>query len=410
MTTLNVKAPKWLRKEHIEAVVLLGSAYAQYTNIKERYDTWQKQRGFTVTLLSTDPSYHTVVEAILRLLPHVDQKYVSLVSRRQDDGDLKVFEAWSAVRVQKINIDGHEIEVGLEQPQDKPGGNNGSSEDVASLFAAMKPDTLRFWSKTHEGKVAVVNFMNRVVEEEHDKVPKIYVAARWGDWRDQSEVPHRTLETVVLKKGIVDDIKSDLESFLTQEMAYSRMGLPWHRGYLLHGCPGSGKTSLVRALASECNLDLYALSLTSVRDDTTLMNLFASVEPRSALLIEDIDTATMARDRDADKEGVSTSGLLNALDGVSTPHGLILFMTSNRKNKLDPALLRPGRCDRSFKISWMDDEQLARMVKTFVGETPELPPVPKNLAPASVIEVYKENLDSPENFVPALIKMLEEIQ
>lgn len=393
----------------LEAAVLAGTAYTQYQNLKQNVRSWKRRRGYTVNLISTDSSFYTVMKALLRLMPDLDQKYINLVSERELSGDLTVHETWDALRSQTVVIDGHEIEIGLLKPDEgKGGGGSTEGNDLASLLASMKPDTLYFWSKTHAGKVAVVNFMNRVVAEEHATTPKIYVYSRWGDWRDHSDVPRRSLDSVILKKGVAEDIRHDLESFLAQEQDYSRMGLPWHRGYLLHGCPGSGKTSAVRALACEMNLDLYVVNLPSIRDDNTLMTMFSNVQPRSAILIEDVDTAAMARDRDRDKEGgVTTSGLLNALDGVSTPHGLIVFMTSNRKNTLDEALLRPGRCDRTFKINYLDNEQLARMVKVYVGETPDLPPVPKKLAPATVIELYKEHLNTPENFVPALITMLE---
>lgn len=70
------------------------------------------------------------------------------------------------------------------------------------------------------------------------------------------------------------------------------------------------------------------------------------------------------------------------------------------------ALLRPGRCDRDFKIDYLDDEQLQRLVETFTGQRLSLPPVPPKLAPADVIEIYKENLTSPENFQVALKELL----
>lgn len=393
--------------------VLEGSALAaglatQYTNLRGNYDGWKRNRGYTVYLSATDPAYITVIEAVLPLLPEEEQKYVSVHARRQSDGELKIFEGWSGTRIQSVLIDGHEIQVDIERPEKGGSANNSGEAELETFVASMKPDKLRFWSKTIEGKTAVLEFINRVVEEKRDKAPRLWAASRWGDWRDQSEVPHRTLASVVLKKGIVDDLRSDIESFLSQEQDYAKMGLPWHRGYLLHGPPGTGKTSLVRAMASELNLDLYAISLPGIRDDQTLTNLLSSVEARSAVLIEDIDIAVMARDRDnKQKEGVSSSGLLNALDGVGTPHGMLLFMTSNRKNKLDDALLRPGRCDRTFKIGYLDDEQLARMVRFYCGEAPELPPVPVKMPPAVVIECYKENLETPNKFLPSLVELLE---
>lgn len=405
-----MKKVKGTRKEQFElgllAVTAASQVLSQYTNIKEKVVSWNSHRRFTVTLLSDDPAYDDVMDALLEFLPHIRQKAVSVAARRQRTGALKVFESWSARRNEKITINGHEIIVGLEENETKTSTAN---EDVASLIASMRPDTLKFWCKSYEGKQAVLGFLHGVVDKSDDNKPKLWSAARWGDWRDQSEVPHRSLESVVLRKGIVDDIANDLRLFLQQEEAYARIGLPWHRGYLLYGCPGSGKTSLVRALASHLGIDLYVVSIPGIRDDQTLTNLLSSVQPRSALLIEDIDTVQVAKNRDVKKlEGVSMSGLLNALDGVGTPHGLITFLTSNHRSRLDKALLRPGRCDRTFKIGYVDDDQLARMVEVYHGERVSLPPVPTKLAPATVIEVYKENLETPDRFVPALIRLLEE--
>jgi len=91
-----------------------------------------------------------------------------------------------------------------------------------------------------------------------------------------------------------------------------------------------------------CYLNLSGDSL----NDDSLNRLLNSTPTQSIILLEDIDAIFVGREsvRGA-KTGVSFSGLLNALDGVRSQEGRILFMTTNHREKLDPALLRPGRAD-----------------------------------------------------------------
>ena len=150
----------------------------------------------------------------------------------------------------------------------------------------------------------------------------------------------------------------------------------FNRGYLLYGTPGSGKSSLIHALAGELALDIYVISLSaSWMNDSTLTNLMSRIPARSILLLEDLDAAfTHSTSRDSDstgapdgkKEGsknkdedekkdvkkevndqntLSLSGLLNSLDSIQASEGRILFATTNHLERLDPALSRPGRMD-----------------------------------------------------------------
>lgn len=101
------------------------------------------------------------------------------------------------------------------------------------------------------------------------------------------------------------------------------------------------------------------------------------------------------------------SGLLNALDGVATPHGLVSFMTTNSMSVLDAALLRPGRADRIEEIGYVDDEQLRRLVTTLAGVDLDLPAVDGDLAPAAVIEQIRRHLDDPDALTEALTAIIE---
>ena len=204
---------------------------------------------------------------------------------------------------------------------------------------------------------------------------------------------------MVLRNGMVDGIVEDMRKFLGQEIKYVEAGIPWHRGYMFWGPPGTGKTSFGRALASHFNVDVYHISLPSVDSDSTLMDLLHNVTAGSILLIEDIDvtgvTVSQRGEGDDDDEdsGVTLSGLLNALDGISTPHGMITIMTSNYPQGLDSALTRKGRIDQIVHIDLADADQTSRIFRQFTGADVDPACVPNGLVPSDVIEIVKGTFD-----------------
>ena len=93
----------------------------------------------------------------------------------------------------------------------------------------------------------------------------------------------------------------------------------------------------------------------------------------SIILLEDIDGLFVEREAvNPSQEGrrVTFSGLLNALDGVRSQEGRILFMTTNHREKLDPALLRPGRCDVQVELKNASFKQMKEMYERFHPKTP----------------------------------------
>lgn len=88
--------------------------------------------------------------------------------------------------------------------------------------------------------------------------------------------------------------------------------------------------------------------------------------PNIILLLEDIDATFVGRESQRRRRGGCTfSGLLNALDGVKTKEGRVLFITTNHPERLDPALTRPGRCDVSVFLDQASDSQMERAYLRF---------------------------------------------
>ncbi len=162
------------------------------------------------------------------------------------------------------------------------------------------------------------------------------------------------------------DWLEDLRDFQQSAAWYAQRGIPYRRGYLLHGPPGTGKTTTVLALAGELKLSLAVLSLSNrLMGDESLLATVNALPAATILLIEDVDCVFKNPRTTESNVGVTLSGLLNALDGVSSRDGRILFMTTNHPERLDPALLRPGRVDRKIELGFATFDQARRLYLWF---------------------------------------------
>lgn len=213
-------------------------------------------------------------------------------------------------------------------------------------------------------------------------------------WNTVATRPSRPLDTVVLDRVQKEALLADINEYLHPSTPrwYANRGIPYRRGYLFAGPPGTGKSSLAWAVAGVFGLDIYCISLvepTLTEEDLGIM--FTSLPRRCVVLLEDIDSAGLAKRQNPEgsgaasegigakaegektgaeigaeiaqaiksankteksknssngsNEGISLSGLLNAIDGVASHEGRVLVMTTNFPDKLDDALIRPGRID-----------------------------------------------------------------
>ena len=190
-------------------------------------------------------------------------------------------------------------------------------------------------------------------------------------WSNGLKIPKRDLSSVFINDDKDKIILDHIQNFSKSRDEYLRKGIPWHTGVLLSGPPGSGKTSLIHALASESNRDIAFLNLSSVESDHDLMSLMTSNQPidwqKMLLVIEDIDVSRAATDRENESETITLSSLLNMLDGLTTPDGIVTIATTNRLDKLDPALIRSGRFDLSIsldKLSWKKFIEMSKLYRS----------------------------------------------
>ncbi|KZT71661.1 P-loop containing nucleoside triphosphate hydrolase protein [Daedalea quercina L-15889] len=236
---------------------------------------------------------------------------------------------------------------------------------------------------------------------------QIYFADSHGCWRWTDSRHKRPMSSIVLNRGVKEMLLADTKDFLKSEKWYADRGIPFRRGYLLYGVPGSGKSSLIHAIAGELMLDIYVVSLSSSWiNDSTLTTLMGRVPARCIVLLEDLDAAfTRSTSRDdastgnpegekstttepeththrssssrrhkeqlSDVNTLSLSGLLNALDGVAASEGRILFATTNHLERLDPALSRPGRMDVWVEFKNASKWQAELLFRNFFPSTDE---------------------------------------
>ncbi|TIB74556.1 hypothetical protein E3Q24_00517 [Wallemia mellicola] len=176
---------------------------------------------------------------------------------------------------------------------------------------------------------------------------------------------------------LLGDQYGKLIEFMSSEEWFANRGIPFRRGYLLYGIPGTGKSTTVHALASELNLPIYILMLSLNLDDSSLADMMRYLPSHCVLLLEDIDVAFKSRvdngnDRKENESSVTLSGLLNAIDGLAAPEGRLLFATTNHVEKLDPALIRPGRIDVKVEFKAIEYTEARALFINFHSNTEKL--------------------------------------
>jgi hypothetical protein len=224
-------------------------------------------------------------------------------------------------------------------------------------------------------------------KEDKDKISIYLTSTEGGYLQYLGKRQKRNMDSLYLPKKQKANIIADMEKFLdpATRARYMKLGINHKRVYLLEGIPGSGKTSLITALASKFNFNIAIISFVPKMTDVDLLRLLRSLndtyeehsgsgsdcesdKKQTMMVFEDIDCIFKERkSNDENKNSITFSGLLNALDGITSNENLICFITTNYKSHLDSALLRPGRIDYIMQFDYSTKEQIQDIFRDFTS-------------------------------------------
>lgn len=218
-------------------------------------------------------------------------------------------------------------------------------------------------------KKRLIDLIDRCMNEA-EKKNNVYVS-EGGDWSQKNVFRGRTWDDIVLQEGVKEKIVNDINQFVEDRKWYTSRNAVHHRGYCFWGSPGTGKTSISAAIATTMGKSLYILHLTKLLTDQNLADLMSSAD--GVVLVEDIDGILDGRKILVQDACWSFSGLLNAINGANPDmKSRVIIMTSNHPEKLDPALLRPGRIDQIIQIDGIGADKAVELFRIFHGENLEI--------------------------------------
>jgi hypothetical protein len=295
---------------------------------------------------------------------------------------------------------------------------------IITLWADVAPAT-NFFAKFAEHCVREQD-ARRLKRGWIQKIHRNDVEGKWSQHKGRS---CRKMETVVLKSGQSEELVTDFDEFLSEEAWYLDRDVPYTRGYMFQGSPGTGKSSMIQAMAGRSKRHLHYLILGSVTSDEMLFSLLEKINfATTILIIEDIDCAsqeTHARTAAPEKapappegsdatapegsdaaapEGARSTltlgGLLNGLDGgMLDTHGRVVIMTTNHPEVLDRALVRSGRIDITVDFSNCTGAQADGIYATFFDTPPPTPATDAMVSaksPADVAGLFVRHKKNPE--------------
>jgi len=305
------------------------------TNLSLAVDCVGKKLCASLTASSTDPGFHHILMWLESLGFSTTTNHVNYTSnnRETSPADGIYFLRWNT-KILMLTI---------------------SSLDPTVFGAINKKISIKILGGNREDVNEILEEIKQLKENVNKDFISIYTYDGW--WRLSGKKAPRPIKTLFYADNILEDLTQDCLSFFEKQEEYRNKGIPWRRGYILYGEPGNGKTSLVFGIASQLKLPIYVVNLTHA---DSLGKMLIDIDEKCLILIEEIDTFTVSRADEntpiptTENPTLTThkvfGDFLNSLDGLTSKEGIVLFATTNHKDKLDAALIRPGRFDKHVEI------------------------------------------------------------
>lgn len=280
-------------------------------------------------------SRHLMIESLSRQ---------SIVDTYEDNNIYIQINKIGESKVDDMTVSNHNIIFSSNQPTEK------INKYIENL--------LKIISKSVDREFTIYN-INVETTDKHRKV----------SWNHGRSISNKTIENVIVSEKVQRDFYNDMEIFWTKEDNYNKRGITFKRGYLLHGPPGSGKSSIIASIVNEHQLPIFKFDMSIIEENSELTRLndtiydYIGMSERHVALFEDIDRCTLF-DRYTRGSAITMDALLNVLDGVNGAHGRITIMTANDISSLKrvQGLLRPGRIDRIIELSMCSNMQIKQIL------------------------------------------------
>ncbi|KAL6610679.1 hypothetical protein ACP70R_040648 [Stipagrostis hirtigluma subsp. patula] len=369
--------------------------------IDKKNDAWSNNYVYNAVKAYLATRINTSMQQRLRV-SSMDENDKMMVSMAEGDEMVDVY-------------DGAEFKwclISHDNSSDSSNNSGSSSQQETSSFEVS-------FHKKHKEK-ALESYLPFILAtakaiKDQERTLRIYMT-EYSDWSAVDLHHPSTFDTLAMDQKLKQSIINDLNRFIKRKDSYKKIGKAWKRGYLLYGPPGTGKSSLIAAMANHLRFDIYDLELTAVNSNTDLRRLLIGMSNRSILVVEDIDCSIELKQREEgegnDKsnsteenkeEKVTLSGLLNFVDGLWSTSGeeRIIVFTTNYKERLDSALLRPGRMDMHIHMGYCTPESFRILANNYHSVDyhityPEIEELIKEVmvTPAEVAEVLMRNDDT----------------